>query len=255
MQKTKNFLKTVLMTLNPYNLERLSERVKRHATGYFFSIVFLGFIIMALIFLPQVGFFKSSMQKDIDNFKHLNIDIDYETSEPVRLLRGIVVDSGENVSGTKAKMLINKEMVYYGKFFKTKSINMSEYKDVKEGKEGISKIFSTILILILPMLAVLLYIYFAIKFLIVIFVLGGIVYLIARGVKYELSYRETMTIAAYATTLMVLIEMIAFGIGFKTYGIQYLIFIVYLIIGCLKTGVHTKHKGKFMGTIKHKVFD
>ena len=246
------FFKTIWLALNPWRYDEVREKGTGRIFKYFFSFVFLGFIVSVLLMLPAIA---GVVYDQLDNFETLVVDVNATMDKPVVFPEKrpyMTIDTREPERMLKeGNILITEKNLHRKTFFgNVKKYPLGPYKDLLEN-EGI---IILMLLLMLPSLLFLFYIGYAIKVLLIILVATILGFIIARIVKFELLFRDVLKTGLLAATPMIIIDVIRMPFNFNVYFAQYIAFLVFFIVGIIKVGEFEgagrrkkhKHKGKYI---------
>lgn len=234
MKETLPFFRTVWLALNPWNYDEARETGTGKVFKYFFSFVFLAFVLAVLLMLPAIG---SIVSEQLDNFKTLTVSIGTEMEKPVVFPEKqpyITVDTREPEATLKeGKILITGENLY------TKSLTgkigkhpLGPYKDLLANEA----ILIIAILLMLPSLLFLFYVGYAIKLLLAVLVAAVLGFIIGRIVKFELLFKDALKTGLLAVTPMIIIDVIRMPFGLNVYGAEYIAFAIFFIVGAIKMG-------------------
>ena len=231
-------LKTTLTALNPYKYDELVDRKKRHALQYFVMLLLLVFILTAILFIPTLTLLPSYMQEEFSKFTKLSVTLDYEQTEPIKVPKVhpvITIDTvNPRESIEEGYILISKGSVFYRFTGFTKGTMIST--DDLLSASGFSKILTSIFIMLAPMLIVMLYLFHAVKYLIVIFAVSAIGFIFSRVVRFGIEFYDCIKVGMYASTPMILLGLLTKPFVPSVGYLEYLVFLAYFIVGVFKVG-------------------
>jgi len=249
------FWKKVAITLHPKSYSELSSRSIRKGFMYLIALLFASFIIMSIISLPNIINFPDYVEGELSRFDKLNITIDAEMSSPVKLTREdpqIIIDTtGKSTELGEEKLLITNESLFYRPYALTKTYNLSEFKDLTEKKEEVSKLITLFAILLIPTILITSYIMFLIKYAVTIVVASLLILIIGRIAKKDLGFKRSINTALYAITPVVLIEVIFIPFNskyliplFQVMGMNFYLFtlIIYISLIAFSSYFAAKHR-------------
>ncbi len=206
------FWKKVLLTLHPKKYSELSTRTIRSGLKYLLSLLLASFIIMCILALPSVVSMPQYIESELSKFSKLNISIDTEMDSPVMIPEKdpqIVVDTTNTAKEMgNEKILITEDYAYYRPYGRTMRYNLSEFKDITAHKKETSKFLTFLAILLIPTVLITSYVIFLVKYILMIIVVALILFLAAKIARKNLSIFRSLNTALYASTPMILIEVI-----------------------------------------------
>ena len=211
------FIKTIGKSMYPHSLRKLGERKLGEAVSYLLSLVFVSFIIMSIFALPTLIGIGGYVNDQFSKVEELSIDINFKTTEPIIITERnpqIAIDTTGTIAEVNdTRALVTNEAILYTFFGRTRSINLTQFKDVKANKDEVTKNLLWLLLLILPSVIIGLYVIYLLKYIILILLVTWIVYGICRIFNLKLKFKRLLTMGIYASTIMVILEIIAIPFG------------------------------------------
>ncbi len=234
MKETLPFFRTIWLALNPWRYDEARETGTGKVFKYFFSFVFLAFVIAVLLMLPAIG---SIVSEQLDNFKTLTVSVDTEMEKPVVFPEKrpyIIIDTREPEAMLKeGKILITGDNMYTkGLTGKVDKHPLGPYKDLLANEV----VLIIAILLMLPSLLFLFYIGYAIKLLLVALLAAVLGFIIGRIIKFELLFKDALKTGLLAATPMIIIDVIRMPFGLNVYGAEYIAFAIFFIVGAIKIG-------------------
>ena len=208
-----DFFKTIPKSIYPHSYYDLQERKVRYALKYFFSLLLLAHILMLVIAIPKIILLSSYLDTQFSKIEQLDIDLDIKTKQPILLTDKeptVVINTNESISTGYKKLLITGDKIYFKEsVLKTAEIDTNQYKNILGKKEVLKKVITILFFTLLPAILSLMYVYSAIKYLIIIFAVGLITYLLTWIFRYKITIRSAFISSIYASTIMIAIEVIS----------------------------------------------
>ncbi|MBW2999851.1 DUF1189 domain-containing protein [Candidatus Woesearchaeota archaeon] len=237
----KNFFKTVGMSFNPVAYDQLSERLLGDTSKYFLAVLLLGFILAFLLAVPKIAGTAHYLNEQFNKFEKLDVNMDYEMKEAVVITDNyplITIDTTKEPKEFKKGVLVTEDKVYYAllPFTSPKSFDVEKAHDLVASSGKASNLIYVLLLLMIPSFLVFGYLYFLIKFLLVVIAGFILALVIARIIRYGITVRELINVALYAATPMILIRMITLPFLPHIYYAEYAFFGLFLLMGIIKTG-------------------
>jgi hypothetical protein len=127
-------------------------------------------------------------------------------------------------------------------------------KDFSANKAKVSGFLTTVLVMLLPGIAILLYVRMWLKYLLMIFVFGTVYFIIMELSKFRLKWKQMLNIAAHALTLVIFIEVISAALttaylipvmrflGVSIYAVTTLIFAFLMFVGVVGYNIETRRR-------------
>ena len=235
VKETIPFFKSIWLALNPWRYDELRDKRMRVVFKYFFSFVFLVFVLSIVFMLPTIGGF---VNKQLSNFEKLEVSVNATMKNAMILPENnpvVTVDTRKEEGKLKeGRLLITDKYLYVNYPFRltVERYEIGSYKDllVNQG------IIVSVLLLMLPSLLFLFYMVYAIKVLFIILLATIIGFVISRVAKFEILFGDTLKTGLFAATPMLIIDLIRLPFGFNVYYAQYIAFLIFFIVGMIKVG-------------------
>lgn len=207
-----DFFKTIGKSLYPHSYFDLQERKFRYALKYFFSLLLLVHILMIIIAVPKLillsGYFDEQFAK-IDKFE-LNLDL--KTKQPIYFTEkepSVVINTNESIQTEYKKFLVTNDKIFFKEsLLKTSEIDISQYENVLGKKDAMKKFATVLFFILLPAILTLMYVYSAVKYLVLIFLTGIIAYLLTWIFRYRVTLKSAFISSIYASSIMIILEVI-----------------------------------------------
>lgn len=253
--KIPPFVREVVWSFYPPRYKELSEKRFRESLKYLSKVLLVAFLIAGVFLLPSVATLKGTIEDEFSKFSGFTIESNITQSAPIAVPPGkplVTVDlNAERVLAEELFVIDNSTVQY--RLLKIGSIPQELLKQPSQSVPRVSGFFTVLLIMLLPGIALFLYVRMWLKYLLMILVLGTFVFLIMELTKFRVKYRQALNIATHALTPVVFLEVIA-GVfsasflipvvpflGVKLYAISAGIMLVLMLMGV--TGVRLG-KGK-----------
>ncbi|NOZ80053.1 MAG: DUF1189 domain-containing protein [DPANN group archaeon] len=237
MENTKEFLRNIPRTFNPDTYVEFSRRSFREAISYFISLVLVSFFVMILLFLPKAAFLPSMVSEEFQHFDTLRLVPEINMTAPFTInITGpfLRIDTTTNHTARgDESILITRDKAFFSLFFKEHEITLDSYEDVKGNQEAFFAMFWMFLVLMMPSLLFLLYIFMLVKYLAIILLFSVIAYGSIRLAKRRLGFKRILNIGLYGSTVPLAIEAITRPYLGSFYQIPLIIFIVYFSIAVI----------------------
>jgi len=241
------FIKEVVWSFFPPRYKQLADKPFRKSLGYMSKILLIAFILAGLLYIPKLFLMKDVMEEEFGKFGAFKLDGEVVQNDKITVPRHnpwLVIDLNNNLTLTKEIFVIDKNNVQY-RFLNTKSIPREQLKDFGANKARVSGFLTMILIMLLPGIAILLYIRMWLKYLLLIFVFGTLFFIIMELSKFRLKWKQMLSIASHALTAVIFIEVISAAIttaylipvmrflGVSIYAITTIIFAFLMVVGII----------------------
>jgi hypothetical protein len=250
VKETVPFFKTVWLALNPWRYDEVKDKGTGKVFKYFFSFVFLAFVLAVLLMLPTIGSFAYNQ---LSHFDVLEVKFNTSMNSPVVFPEHrpyVTLDTRTSEGKLKeGKYLITEDYLYRKATFSSKVHRepLRPYKNLLENEWAVV----LLLLLMLPSLLFLFYIGYAIKVLLVVLLATVLGFVIARIIKFEIMFKDLLKAGLLAATPMIIIDLIRMPFALNVYFAQYIAFLVFFIVGMIKAG-DFEGSGRSRRKKKHK---
>lgn len=259
----KGFFRTLGDAFRVSAYDELSERPPTQPAKYFLLLMVIATILMFLAAIPAFINFSKNVDQVIDNFNYLSIKINASSKGPIIIfpddkMKEITVDWESNATEiSKGKMLLAKDRLIQKTWFGSEYKNLSGLSNVIGHKEFYKNSLMLLVIFLIPSMVVGAYVFFGIKFAIFALLMAIIGFITARTIKFNINLKNCFSIAFYAITPAVLIEMITFVYNmntpyFRVEWIGYAISIAYFVMGVKKSGFMEERRDRKGELIRRK---
>ncbi len=251
----EGFFRKLGKSFSFFEYEELCEKKMHESFVYFLKLMILSTLIMFIAAIPSFIGFSNSIDKVMDNFEYLELNINASSKGPVLLFPGdkhkeVIVHWESNATEIeKSKVLVGEDRIVRKTFFGSKYTNLSGYSDVLDHKEFYKKAAVILMLFLIPSMIVGAYIAFAIKFILMILVLSAVTYIITRIIRFEVEYKHCFSVAVYASTIGILVAMISFPYNIQIPFIRiewigYALTLVYFIVGMRYAGYFEERRDR-----------
>ncbi|MBI4739086.1 DUF1189 family protein [Candidatus Woesearchaeota archaeon] len=209
MKRSIHFFKTIGTSLNPSSYGDLIERSNKSAFKYYFSLIYLAFIVSVLIFLPFIGQIPNKLDAALSHFDQLEVNLKTEmNSRLVIPFAGsplITIDTRiDEAELTQGKVLVTDKNVYYRpRLWGKQNVvqeKISKYENLLQNKENTIWFLTSVIFLMMPTLVFLLYAAVAIKGILLLALELFVALVITRIARFYIGFNELLRIAIYSAT-------------------------------------------------------
>lgn len=250
------FIKEVLACFYPPKYKKLKNTGFWKSYSFLLKVLFLTFLISSVLLIPKFSSLRSDIVDDLSKINILNISGKIDISEPILIPSKdplMTIDIQNKRSMKKEILLINKEEFQF-RFFGKRKIDLDKLKNPAENKQEVGTFAACLILLLAPGFALIIFFKIAVKYLLIIFLLGSILFFLMDLTNRRLKYKKALSITAHAGIPIMIIETISAVInptwmlpfmrfiGLNIYAIPLLAWIVYSTI-CIFTATKQKeHK-------------
>jgi hypothetical protein len=250
------FIKEVVWSFFPPRYLQLANKPFRKSLGYMSRVLLIAFVIAGLLFIPKLFTLKDTTESELSKFEHFTVSSNVTQSDRITIPKHnpwVVVDLNANLTLTKEIIVIDKDTVKY-RFLGIKSIPREQLKDVSGNRPGVSRFVAAMILLMLPGIALLLYIRAWLKYFLLIFVMGTFVFIVMELSKLRLSWKQMLNIASHALTAVIFIEVVSAAIattylipvlrflGVSIYAITTAVFVFMMIVGVVGYHIEARRR-------------
>ena len=230
-------LTRIVTAFNPTQYDTLVALKKRQAILYFIQMTALIFVVTLLLMIPNLFSVPEMIHNEFSKFERLEIDVNYSQVEPINLPEYnpvITIDTTPAPEKTLSGfMLITDRSLYYRLTPFTKG---SRIAIEQENTTGIGNVVVSLLVLSLPTLLVLTYLYILLKYGIIICFVALLSFILARVARFGLELPQTFKIALFASTPMITLALLTKPYVPSLGYLEYLVYLIFFILGCIKIG-------------------
>ncbi len=238
MVNIRELLLTILTSFNPAKYDILVARRRRQALWYFCRMVFLVFILTSLLMIPNLFTLPAYLKDEIAKFDQLTVNLEYQQKALVTIPRNqplLTIDTlNEYENINDGNVLITKNAIFYrvAPFGPSTKIQTAEENNL----QGLNILLMMLFIAALPVLLIVIFLYGLLKYLVVILLVAFLGLIIARMLRYGLTFKEVFNISMYAATPLVVLGLLTKPFIASLGYLEYVVFLVYFFLGCMKVG-------------------
>lgn len=241
------FFRTLGKSFSFFEYDKLSEKNIGTSIRYFLKLMVFATIIMFLLAIPAFVDLSKNVDKVLNNFEDLTISVNATSKGPIILFPGdkykeVKIDWENNATTIEdGKFLITKESFVKKTFFGSQYTDLKGYSNVLDHKDVYKKSAMILAAFLIPSLVVGAYVFFSIKFFIMILLLALVGFIITRIIRFDIDFKNCMNISIYAWTIGILISMFVFPYNiqipyFRIEWIGYILTAIYFIVGLKNSG-------------------
>lgn len=235
----KEYFRLFTISLNPFKYDYLSEKILKISLKQYFTTLFIMFAILLIMLSPKLLFLSDEIESTLSNFDTLELNIDFSTNKETTIFNIFTFNSNESKTPTNEKILITKKYIYCNsilcKPFLDKITPIENFENIKENPAPLKNLLKSLIVFSLPVLIILAFILYSIKYITIIIVSSIIIYSITILTKFSISLMEIFKIGLFASTALTLTIYSSYFPKFLII-IFYSTFFIYLILGTIKAG-------------------
>lgn len=214
----RDFFRDIPYSLNGKNYGELAKRPNTKAITYIMGCVIFAFLIMCLFGIPKLIGFGEYIDSELNKIDKIQIDgkilmneaIIFPEDDPL-----IAIDATNNTKKAEArKMLVTQEFFYWKTMTgDIKKVKMADWFRNPESRRAISSFIFLIALMILPGFLFWFIILLIVKYLLITILFAGIFFILLDLTKFRMSFKKMFNVCAYASTLLIFIEVIFIPLG------------------------------------------
>ena len=240
------FVKELVWTFYPPRYKDLSEQHFHKSLSFMSKMLLIAFLITALLYLPKVFLLKSTIEDQLSKFETFKLSGEVKQTDVLTIPRHnpwVVVDLNSNYTLKKEFLVIDANTVKY-RLLNVRTLDRDSLKDFSEHKATVSGFLAALILMMLPGVALLLYVRAWLKYFLLVILFASLFFIITELTRFKLRWKQLANIAAHAITPMILIEtIVSFAttavllplkirfLGLNFYAVTMLLFIVLMIVG------------------------
>jgi len=252
------FFRTLGSAFSFSEYEWLAEKKPSDSIRYFLKLMALATVLMFIAAVPAFINFSKNIDKVIDNFDSLKITVNASSKGPIIFFPGdrhreVTFDWESNATSLEhGKYLVAKDRVIKKTLIGSQYTNISGYSDVIEHRELYRASAMILAAFLMPSLVVGAYVFFGIKFFLMVLLLAAAALVITRIIRFDVEFRQCLTIAVYASTIGIILAMALFPYNiripqipfFRIEWLGYALSLIYFIVGLRHAGYFEKRRNR-----------
>ncbi len=202
----KTFVATVYRSFQPQQYTSLCRNRLGSALNHFCRLLLIFVLVSGVFSLPSFLDMPSLAQRELGKLQNISFELTAEGSEAARFGPLIIDLSNENASLKGQGILITKNKIEkrFLPFTDKSSISNVELKDTLNNEQKLADLIFWILLFLAPYLLILLYIYHALKYLVLIFISTSIIIMIVRTAHGDIPGKLAYKAGLYASFFFML---------------------------------------------------
>lgn len=217
--KCPESLKEIGYTFHPKKLNKLSNGPFKDCAGYVAKILAFAVLIMLILFIPQFGALPSFVSKQVAKFDNIEVSGTVNMSSAIRIPERdpfLIVDMTEfEAKPGKERVLVTKDYIYYRLLSGQQKVETKKVKEPTENRPIVSQLLTIIIIFVLPSVIFYTYLALLIKYFILIFLAGTIVFFLLDLTRFRHTWWKTIKLGCYASTIPIFMELILIPLNTK----------------------------------------
>lgn len=230
-KNTAAFFLAAVNAFNPFAYRSITNKSLKSLIAYLLCLLLVVTMATAALVLPSLSNLNSGISSQLDKFSRLDVKTELATKEPIESKISWLGNTKIFINTTAdAKKSAQYDIVLTGTELRTKPLlcffrseicslfkPKQSAKPIREldlmkdsGKGEVAGTVSTLILLMLPGLLILFYLSMAVKYATVIIAASAMAYLAVKISKGDASLLDAFKIAAYASTVLIVLDFAAF---------------------------------------------
>ncbi len=231
IKNTAAFFLAVANAFNPFAYRGIAKKSVKPVIGYLLYLLLIVTMATAALVLPSIANLNSGISSQLGKFSQLSIKTELATKEPIEPKVPWLGNMKIFINTTAdAKTAAKYDIVLTGTELRTKPLlcffrseicslfkPKQNAKPIREldlakgsGKGEVAGTASTLVLLMLPGLLILFYLSMLVKYAAVIIAASALAYVAVKISKGDASLLDTFKIAAYAATVLIVLDFLVF---------------------------------------------
>lgn len=249
------FLGVLFRTVNPRSYKKLTSTSVKQGLRFYFHVLFFSFLLFILLTIPYLFSFYEKIRTEANNLETFTLTPQLSVNQVI-VFKDFNIVVANNKTYDSENLLVTQQSIYWKNglcIFSSlacllnndpHSIDFSGAHALAEDRDKFTNLSFGLIILMLPGILLLLFLYHFVKFflIIIIFFCIGLIY--TTAIRYEIHAQKLFLIALYSLTLTTVVETV-FSIYYNTYYISYIfsfiLFVLTTYIVAEKPFHHFKH--------------
>lgn len=239
------FFYTFIKVFNPNAYEELSKRTMKNVFSYFFSILFLSYVLMILIALPVVINIESQIQTEFSKFDEFLVDLNVTMSEPIYIPQlGLRIDTINEKELTDENILITEKtfqskpaicMIKPMCWFRedVNKIILDDYDNLVDKNDEVVSWLAWFVLFLLPWIIISMFFVLLVKYLLIALLITGAGFLFSKMINRKMKLKNIFKIALYSMTACVVLNTINLPLGLNLLYLPLVITLFYFVIGLI----------------------
>lgn len=249
------FFGVAIRTVNPLSYKKLCTASAWQGFRFYIHLLLFSFVLFFLVTIPYLISFYDEIRAETNNLNNFTLAPQLDVNQSISFEDfGIVVTNQKPYDGEF--LLITQQSIYLKNSIclfsdiaciwlkEPKQFDFSNAQKLVEDRDKFTNVVFTFILLMLPGILILLFLFLFVKFLLVIWLYFLIGFIYTTAIRYEIHLRQLWLISVYSLTLTIIVETI-FGMYFETYYIPYIasfaLFVVSTFLVAEKPFHHFKH--------------
>jgi len=248
-KKVMWFFDMFIRALNPFSYKDLSEIVLRIPVKFFFILILISTALLTILSIPTFITLSDDLAVELSKFDKFDISVNASTSEPIVFPEEkpfMVIDLSEDANITQGRLRITKDLLTRKTLFGEKVVEWEDYEDVTDDMETVKSMLMTLLILMIPLIYLIIFHTYALVFICIILLFTIISTIVLSFTRFRVSFEQLLKISIFASTPMIFVILTEpysiLNFSDLRYVIFIVVFLIYGIIGIIKTGSFDLHK-------------
>lgn len=210
------FFEEMVQSINPVKYSFLSQKKPAKAIKFMTTLLFVCFILMAILYLPKISILQDDLANQMQNLDFSEVSGNWSTKAQIALPEKnplIVIDTVSDNKINTEFLYISNDFIYYKFFGNTQKIKISDLKNTEKVKNEFSGFLFFLALLFLPYIIIIAYSLFFIKYLFITGLTAFIAWTLMDLTYFKIKLKQVFNTAIYGTVFLIPLEILSFPIG------------------------------------------
>lgn len=259
----KEFSKKIFSSFIPAEYDNFVQKPMKEVFVHFVLVLLVFVLLVAVLNVPKAAMYPEKFGAEFSKFSQFKVNVNATAKEPVDLwLVSIDTNNNTNLKEEGVRFSKNYLQIKYLSFMPPVKENISEYKDFIKSSDKVRGKLIFLGILLIPSLLFAAYLYYFIKFSLIILIATIVGLVISRIAKHDIEFLSIIKVCIFASPFLMLELLLrVFNLGILIEQLAPLVlFALWTAIAVYRVGggmgvVKKRKKGVFESAGKHKVFE
>ena len=205
------FIKEVLSCFYPPKYKSLKMKTFWQSYGFVLKVLLVAFVISSIIMIPDMLKLKNEITGEVGKLQAVNITGKIVTTSPVNIPTKdplVAIDTQTDRQLKNEFLVITDDFVKF-RFLGKQQIEIDKFKQPSKNKAEIGPFIAKLVLLLAPGFILMIYLKIAIKYFILTWIFGILIFFLMDLTTLKLKFKKVLTITAYASAPIILIETIS----------------------------------------------
>jgi len=233
---------TILNTLNPLSYRQSSYLKISASIKYMVMLTFFSMVALGVLSYPLLSNVDEEISSGLDNFKSINVSLDFQTEEDLKISQFLVSSTVKNVSSEDYTVVMTSQGIFARSVecqlfsslcFLSEQEQIVSFQSLFEDPDELAEALTTVFWLMLPYLLVVFFLVVLVKYFIITCLLTLLAFIATRLMFKSIGLLGVFNVATRALTPFIVMDVINIRLGFNLYYIPLIVSIALLVVGVI----------------------